>query len=531
MLSVDFSIKTRRLSPERGADLEVGGAEVGGGGESCLVAVAANIGGYSSSIVGKAVSAGDSSSSCVVDIAVVILLDGETADFCFFPNEGNLPLNGDRLEGEFFFEGLDDIILSQIVAAAVDFTLTLPNHEKTRMIHHQIFVLLLVFISCSLIGANINNSHQSPLFNGQELFSLRRMTTTTSNNNGGFSNLADVLTRFTNQKAASQLLPACDLITNIDDGKYSGLNRLEFIKFPRYRTLGLLKTNSRSSQQYDITIVTQLSLGRLSLLPDLCKSWPQGSISAAIYIDSVPALFSIEEELTKLERETAPYCQITTSLLLSLELSAILTKIEYLALSSSTTDSEETITKSTITTTNTITCHPYDLLYPINALRNLALDASETDLVLSLDADFIFSKEAYAYLTSKNVFNMMRRTMSFSPTAFVVAAFEFRTSESWSKTGMSSSLLSLDPDQVVDQSSSRAARSGIDRRMLEKLCISMDIIPFHSRVVLNHEDDGDNNINDHEDRLLSREWVAKWCRGEVLDYHIKVTEIQVIILF
>ncbi|KAJ3278494.1 hypothetical protein HDU76_009874, partial [Blyttiomyces sp. JEL0837] len=67
--------------------------------------------------------------------------------------------------------------------------------------------------------------------------------------------------------------------------------------------------------------------------------------------------------------------------------------------------------------------HPYDLLYPINALRNLALAESKTDLVFSLDADFLPSERALDVLTSKNIVNLVKDPSK--PSVVVVPAFEW----------------------------------------------------------------------------------------------------------
>ena len=47
--------------------------------------------------------------------------------------------------------------------------------------------------------------------------------------------------------------------------------------------------------------------------------------------------------------------------------------------------------------------HPYDLLFPINALRNLAISQCRTDLVMSIDADFVPSYGALKRLGAPKI--------------------------------------------------------------------------------------------------------------------------------
>lgn len=61
-----------------------------------------------------------------------------------------------------------------------------------------------------------------------------------------------------------------------------------------------------------------------------------------------------------------------------------------------------------------------DITYPINLLRNVALQEAATDFVFLCDADFVPSNGLYQYLT-KSVLTMSRK---FDKTAFVVPAFE-----------------------------------------------------------------------------------------------------------
>ena len=65
----------------------------------------------------------------------------------------------------------------------------------------------------------------------------------------------------------------------------------------------------------------------------------------------------------------------------------------------------------------------YDYLYPINTLRNIALDAASTEMVLSLDADFLLSKDSFIYLTSDYMYSKMRKRMLTSSTAYVLSAW------------------------------------------------------------------------------------------------------------
>ena len=64
--------------------------------------------------------------------------------------------------------------------------------------------------------------------------------------------------------------------------------------------------------------------------------------------------------------------------------------------------------------------HPY----PINALRNLALDSARTELVFLLDVDFAISSRLRASLRREH--QALVRSLSLARTALVVPAFEIR---------------------------------------------------------------------------------------------------------
>jgi len=130
----------------------------------------------------------------------------------------------------------------------------------------------------------------------------------------------------------------------------------------------------------DITIISQMDISRLARLAEMSKSW-NGFISVVIYIK--------EEGQVK-------------------ELEDLLIKPEYSSIKGNTD-------------IHLVFKHKSDKSYPINYLRNVAIEHSLTDLVFSLDIDFI---------TSPNSHSMMKKYLANSQysrlnnSLFCVAPFE-----------------------------------------------------------------------------------------------------------
>jgi glycosyltransferase-like protein LARGE len=148
------------------------------------------------------------------------------------------------------------------------------------------------------------------------------------------------------------------------------------------------------------TLVTQLSLDRLPQFEQQATSW-KGNISAAVYFPfPSPALNEVCHDSNKmvsaLQEVAAAYDR-----LMSL-------------------DSNRTVTISLLWATEQVG-DEYDSAYPINALRNLALRAAKSDLVLLLDVDFVVSEGAHTAIMNNS---SLRSQALNDNVAFVLPAFE-----------------------------------------------------------------------------------------------------------
>lgn len=151
-----------------------------------------------------------------------------------------------------------------------------------------------------------------------------------------------------------------------------------------------------------VTIVTQLSIERLSMLEQQCSHWPH-TISAVVYIPLVKGLISsteddlwnglhLKEGLQEVERLVAKENKLKC--ILDLEIVA-----------------EERCTDELAT------------LYPTNAVRNRALINSRSDIVLLLDVDFVVDM-SLAYVLEHQEQHQELMDMLSSEVAVVLPAFE-----------------------------------------------------------------------------------------------------------
>ncbi|KAJ3226962.1 hypothetical protein HK099_003754 [Clydaea vesicula] len=244
-----------------------------------------------------------------------------------------------------------------------------------------------------------------------------------------------------------------------DDGGYVG----KTIEYPTINSY--LVINEENVVNNDITIITQISVNRLNLLYDIAASWG-GSISCVLFVENFSELLNLNENLKLFEMnmKSDPYKK--SKLILSL-----LFGIEFMV---------DHVTPSIH--------HPYDFLYPINALRNVALKNAKTDYIFSLDADFLPSKGSFEFLTNDLYYKKLKTlsAMNKGYTAFAFAAFELLTVN---------------------------FRVPFNREDLDKLCSEVKAIPFHSKISIAKE-----NLNFAK--------VKRWCQGDILNYHTKVTDIQ-----
>lgn len=156
-----------------------------------------------------------------------------------------------------------------------------------------------------------------------------------------------------------------------------------------------------------VSIVTQLSLERLSMLRSQCRVWTD-KITAAVYIPYMKGFGVISDEVRALNGSTLQdivifvddfYHKLERDAPCSLDLELVLEKF---------TDWND----------------PSIGLYPFNAVRNRALKLVETESVMLLDADFMPSKTlSLSYQKKPSVLKHMIDTLD-KKVAFVLPAFE-----------------------------------------------------------------------------------------------------------
>ncbi|KAJ3246975.1 hypothetical protein HDU77_008738 [Chytriomyces hyalinus] len=289
-------------------------------------------------------------------------------------------------------------------------------------------------------------------------------------------------------KAARRFSPRVQSMETLsrDDGVYDGSNPIPLWKAPSYR---VFHKAAETPLAHDVTLFTQFSLDRFSTLLTLVSTW-DASISAAIYIESLNQLADLQKHLELLETfitSDNPHLlengrTISISLLFGLD---------FLML----TFSCETPSQLASAPNQDPLHHPYDLLYPINELRNLALQEARTVLVMSLDADFEPSSGMHAQLLQTDgileiLFDLKR------PSAVVLAAFE----------------------DVWDSKRDSGKRM-LDKPTLVKSCQEGLVVPFHFGV---------NAITLGKTVKKLPRSVIEWCQGQriVPPRGVKVTGVQ-----
>jgi hypothetical protein len=161
-------------------------------------------------------------------------------------------------------------------------------------------------------------------------------------------------------------------------------------------------SGSQVYERESVTLLTQLSIDRLSMLENQCQTW-EDPLVAVIYVplqkEDAQQVYDSESTVADIQRgvssfysfmkETSP-CKLTIELV-----------------------GQKIVNDRT---------HPY----PINALRNRAMDLAQTELVFVLDVDFVASPRlglpGRAY-KDKEVYEQMVQIVS-SKKALVVPAFE-----------------------------------------------------------------------------------------------------------
>jgi len=172
-----------------------------------------------------------------------------------------------------------------------------------------------------------------------------------------------------------------------------------------------------------ITVVTQLSIDRLERLSLLCSSW-DGLIVAAILDEDRASIGSMNRFANKSE----------------VLISDLEKKVYSLSVSNNSACQLQTILlKRRISMENTFADKRpeqlVDHLYPINELRNVALNAAKSEFVLILDVDCVLSKGAQTILSGCSVhagdsrsisdrLSILRSLCIEKPGAIVIPCFE-----------------------------------------------------------------------------------------------------------
>jgi hypothetical protein len=166
-------------------------------------------------------------------------------------------------------------------------------------------------------------------------------------------------------------------------------------------------TSQRPRAESDITIITQCSVDRLYMLQEQCKSW-MGITSVAVYWP----LICFQPNNTANLAEA-----ISTVKLFHQQMDAAgKCRLDIVVIA-------EVIKE-------------HDLwAYPYNALRNQALSRATTDVVLSLDADFLVSAGLHEKLSSPEASAALLEDVSIQRNVVVLPAFETETSLGLEKGG------------------------------------------------------------------------------------------------
>ena len=246
-------------------------------------------------------------------------------------------------------------------------------------------------------------------------------------------------------------------IVEKDDESYIG-NAIHYKTSQRYTTIG----SHDEALTKGVCLFTQLSLDRLDTLVELASSW-QNYMSVALYIqdsqDSNKLHHSLERITTILSKNLSSSARIDISLLYGYQLSA----------------------------PQSLKHHPYDLLYPINALRNLAMRGCQSEYVFSLDVDFITAQNAHTSIIS-HLERLETARQTDTRLALVVPVFEW-----------------IFPREPMPMP--------MNLDQLRTYCSRNRLIPFHSKRL-------DRSRYTPQD-------LKDWCNGQTeTPKHIKITRVQ-----
>ena len=161
-------------------------------------------------------------------------------------------------------------------------------------------------------------------------------------------------------------------------------------------------SHSQGYERESVTLLTQLSIDRLSMLENQCQTW-EDPLVAVIYVplqkEDAQQVYDSESTVADIQRGVSSFYSFMK------EIAPCKLTIELVG--------QRIVNERT---------HPY----PINALRNRAMDLAQTELVFVLDVDFVASPRlglpGRAY-KDKEVYEQMIQIVS-NKKALVVPAFE-----------------------------------------------------------------------------------------------------------
>lgn len=173
----------------------------------------------------------------------------------------------------------------------------------------------------------------------------------------------------------------------------------------------LMLRSDKQRPQRGVTIVTQLSLERMSMLEQQCAHWPH-PIAAVVYIPVVRGkIFSGEDDdwhLSPIERGidamTVLYERMR-SLQCILDMEVVV---------------EERCSNDLAS------------MYPTNAVRNRALFIAQTEIVLLLDVDFVVDLSLVTSLENEKTYQELKSALD-NHNALVLPAFEAWDQSDWGK--------------------------------------------------------------------------------------------------
>lgn len=152
----------------------------------------------------------------------------------------------------------------------------------------------------------------------------------------------------------------------------------------------------------DITLVTQLSIDRLSALEVQCSLW-SGVVTAAVYVPAVD---------TRIVSSNKKIANRTPSVLL-----------DFLKEFHAAQEASGRCKLDLLYIYEEVPSIELVGLYPVNAMRNRALQAAKTDIVLLLDVDFLPNKNLSDEFQSPQNYKMLHAAVSEGQ-AIVLPAFE-----------------------------------------------------------------------------------------------------------